>query len=133
MTEAKITDAINKGVLPNAELGHFSGFGKPIPEIDGQVDSELKSLRDGNDQCTDRIPPAMQLRRDVAKGLLEIMKLPNEELIPAQVETLNELIDHTKENLSWGPPVTTSNLDLPTVIMRWKQVQQENEKNQQGM
>jgi len=133
MTEAKITDAITKGVLPNAELGNFHGFGKPISEIDQQVEAEIQNLKDDGDGPTDRIPPAMQLRRDVATGLLEIMKLPSEDQIAEKVEQLNDLIDHTRENLSWGPPVTTTNLDLPTVIMRWQQVQQENEKNQKGM
>lgn len=116
LAESKIQSAQDEG-----EFAKLPGFGKPLPEIDNAVAAEMGWMKDKlKREDVSALPPALQLKKQVATRLLEILELKEENAVCEAIETLNQWIARENMNILWGPPSTTTEIDLETVLKRWK-------------
>ncbi|GEM_PF-1664045 len=116
MAEAKIRNAMTEG-----DFLDLPGFGKPVSAIDDAVDAEMGWIKDELVRGeSDALPPALDLKRQVARKLLNILELKTKEEVVVAVDQLNDIINSANVNIKWGPPSTTQPVELDAVLHRWK-------------
>jgi hypothetical protein len=116
LAEARIREAQEAG-----EFDNLPGKGQPIPGIDGVDDPWWWIKQKIRRENLSLLPPALQIRLDVENGLAEIWRLPTESLVGRAVLALNEQIRAANLAAVWGPPSTTSLLDVEEVLAEWRQ------------
>mgnify|MGYP001220555839 CR=1 FL=1 len=116
LAESKIQSAQDEG-----EFQQLPGFGKPLADIDNAVAAEMGWMKDKlKRENISALPPALQLKKTVATRLLEILELKQEAEVRDAIENLNQQIAKENMNILWGPPSTTTEVDVETVLRRWK-------------
>lgn len=115
LAEARIRHAQQQG-----EFDHLPGAGQPIPGIDGVDDPSWWIKQKLRREQVSLLPPALQIRLDVQRELERIWLLSNESLVRRAVLALNEQIRAANLATVWGPPSTTSPLDMDEVIAQWR-------------
>jgi hypothetical protein len=116
--EAQLREARERG-----EFDNLPGYGKPLPDVDGDHDEMWwirQWLRRENLGFT---PPALAIRKSVEDMLAGLDKLLTERAVRGVVEELNNQIRELNRTPQFdGPPTSLSPLDVDEVVARWQTV-----------
>jgi hypothetical protein len=106
------------------ERGDFDGLpgaGQPLPGVTDPYDELWWARSLLAREKLSYLPPALQLKRDVERGLERLWKLRTEEDVRAAVEALNERIWKANSRPLSGPPSTVAPLDPERIVSRWRE------------
>ena len=124
--EARLERSVDAQLREARERGEFEnlpGYGKPLPNLDGEHDEMWwirQWLRRENLSFT---PPALAIRKSVEDMLNGLDKLLTERAVRNVVEQLNtEIRAMNRTPQLDGPPTSLSPLDVEEVVARWQQV-----------
>lgn len=97
------------------------GRGKPLPGIDDPHD-ELWWLKAKlrREPFTVRLPPQLQLRKDVDDFREALASVADEETVRQLVVNLNHRIREVNRTTVAGPPTTVAVLDVERVLETWR-------------
>ena len=113
--DQQIREAEEQGAFKN-----LASAGKPLPGLGSEHDPDwwVKQLtkREG---IVD-LPPALELRRKVAKTLEQLASLPDEAAVRRTIEALNADIRKVNATASEGPPTNLAPLDVEDVVRTWR-------------
>jgi hypothetical protein len=114
---------IDQQIREAEEQGAFDNLttaGKPLPGLGSEYDPDwwVKQLtkREG---ITD-LPPALELRRKVAKTLAELSSLRDEAAVRRAIEALNAEIRKVNATAAEGPLTNLAPLDVDDVVREWR-------------
>ena len=116
LAESRIREAQEAG-----EFANLPGQGKPIAGMDGVEDEQWWIKQKIRRENLSLLPPGLQIRLDVEKGLLAIWQMPSETAVRRAVAELTERIRTAHLAAVWGPPSTTMPLDVDEVLSQWRQ------------
>jgi DnaJ homologue, subfamily C, member 28, conserved domain len=117
LAEQRIREAQAEG-----EFDNLPGFGQPIPGID-QPHDELWWVKEKlKREQLSRLPPALELRRDLEKLQERLGTIETEYQVRHEVASLNERIRKASLGPVWGPPVDVLSLDVGEVVQQWRAV-----------
>jgi len=117
LAEQRIREAQAEGGFDN-----LPGFGQPIPGID-QPHDELWWVKEKlKREQLSRLPPALELRRDLEKLQERLGTIETEYQVRQEVASLNERIRKASLGPVWGPPVDVLSLDVGEVVQQWRAV-----------
>jgi DnaJ-like protein len=115
LAEQRIREAQAAG-----EFDDLPGLGQPIPGID-QPHDELwwvkEKLKREQLSC---LPPALEIRLDIEKTLIQLPALATEGELRATIAALNERIRRASFGPTWGPAVDVAPLDAEELAARWR-------------
>ncbi len=116
--EAQLRDARERG-----EFENLPGYGKPLPNLDGDHD-EMWWIRQWlKRENLGFTPPALAIRKSVEDMYNGLDKLLTERAVRTIVEELNKEIRQMNRMPPMdGPPTSLSPLDLDEVLARWEKV-----------
>jgi hypothetical protein len=128
MTERKPKDMSFEGFVERQireaqERGEFEnlpGAGKPLAGLDQPYD-EMWWVRDlmRREQLS-VLPPALELKREIERGLEEAMRLGSEGRVRHLVKLLNHKIIQANKTAMQGPATSLGILDADAVVARWR-------------
>lgn len=102
------------------EFDNLPGFGQPIPGID-QPHDELWWVKEKlKREQLSRLPPALELRRDLEKLRERLGTIETEYQVRQEVASLNERIRKASLGPVWGPAVDVLPLDVNEVATQWR-------------
>ncbi len=121
--EAQLRAARERG-----EFDNLPGYGKPLPNVDGEAD-EMWWIRQWlRREELSFTPPALAIRKSVEDMLGGLHKLRTEGAVRNVVEQLNaEIRQLNRMPPLDGPPTSLSVLDAEEVVARWLAVRPEPE------
>jgi len=113
--ERKIREAAARG-----EFDDLPGAGKPLPDLDKPYDELwwLKNLIEREQLSL--LPPALELRRDVERGLEQTLRLPSEASVRRAVKLLNAKICRANRTSHAGPATNLSLLEADEIVRAWR-------------
>ena len=115
LAEQRIREAQSEG-----EFDNLPGFGQPIPGID-QPHDELWWVKEKlKREQLSRLPPALELRRDLEKLQERLGTIETEYQVRQEVASLNERIRKASVGPVWGPPIDVLPLDVNEVVTQWR-------------
>lgn len=128
MTERKPPDMsfesfVERQIRTAQERGDFDnlpGKGKPLEGLDQPHDEMwwVKSLL--KREKVSVLPAALELKREVERGLAAALKLGSEPAVRKAVKLLNAKIAHLNRHTMDGPPTSVATLNPDQVVTRWK-------------
>jgi len=114
--ERKIREAAERG-----EFDALPGAGKPLPDLDKPYDEMwwVKNLIEREQLSV--LPPALELRREVERGLERALGLASEASVRRAVKLLNAKICVANRRAHAGPATSLNVLDPDDVVRAWRQ------------
>lgn len=115
IVERKIREAAERG-----EFDDLPGTGKPLPDLDKPYDEMwwVKNLIEREQLSL--LPPALELRRDIEKGLEQAFGLASEASVRRAVKLLNAKICLANRTAHEGPTPNLSVLDPDAIVREWQ-------------
>jgi hypothetical protein len=115
---------IDRQLRERMEAGEFAdlpGAGQPLPDL-GQPNDEAwwikqKLRREG----LSLLPPALELRRDVAAATARIAAAASEDEVRRRVAEINACIVAANRGTVAGPATTLAPLDPEQEVTRWRE------------
>ncbi|MGH7177472.1 MAG: DnaJ family domain-containing protein [Tepidisphaeraceae bacterium] len=120
MSWESFTDAIVNQAMRDGEFASLSGAGQPIKGLDEPYRDDwwLKAYLKREELS---LPcGALELRAEVERGLLAIMKLSSESAVRRKVDQLNERIAKVNSTTTSGPATSMGKLDVDAIVARWR-------------
>ena len=116
--EAQLRDARERG-----EFDNLPGYGKPLPNLDGEHDDMWWIRQWMKRENLSFTPPALAIRKSVEDMLNGLPKLLTERAVRNVVEQLNNEIRTLNRTPQFdGPPTSMSPLDVEEIVARWRTV-----------
>lgn len=108
-----IQDALQQGAFRD-----LPGKGKPLSGLNDDPDWWVKDKlrREG----VSFVPPAIQLRQELARMREEIAQLGSEEKARRRIEEMNAKIRAANRTITTGPPSDLAPLDIEEELARWR-------------
>jgi GNAT superfamily N-acetyltransferase len=108
-----IQDALQQGAFRD-----LPGTGKPLSDLNDDPDWWVKDKlrREG----ISVVPPAIQLRQELARMREEINQLSSEEQARRRIEEMNVKICAANRSITTGPPSDLAPLDVEEELARWR-------------
>ncbi|HEY6727602.1 MAG TPA: DUF1992 domain-containing protein [Polyangiaceae bacterium] len=115
LVERRIREAAERG-----EFDDLPGAGKPLPGLDEPYDEMwwVKNLMEREQLSL--LPPALELRRDVERGLEQALRLASETGVRRAVKLLNVKICVANRTTHAGPDTNLNMLDPDEVVRAWQ-------------
>jgi hypothetical protein len=113
--EHQIQEAQRAGKFDN-----LPGFGQPLPELDEPYDENRWVKHKAREEHLSLLPPALEIRQDIARTLAAALDLPTEAAVRETIEALNERIRRATFAITWGPASSTMPLDVEEVVSDWR-------------
>lgn len=101
------------------EFDDLPGSGRPLPDLGRRRDPDWWIRRKLKDEEFVRVPPALELRRDVERARERITAATSEDEARAILETINARIRHANATIITGPPSSVWPLDEERVMAAW--------------
>lgn len=113
--ERQIREAQARG-----EFDDLPGKGKPIPDLDEPHDDMwwVKKLMAREELSY--LPAGLELRRDIEKTLVLLLRKSSERDVRREVDALNARIRALNARAVAGPPSDVMPLDVDAVVQRWR-------------
>ena len=105
------------------EAGDFEdlpGAGKPLGNVGKGYDPDWWAKQLVERENLSILPPALQIRRDVEKGLASLAQLRTEREVRELIGELNAKILKVNSQFTTGPPSTQPPLDEEVEVGRWR-------------
>ncbi len=133
MTQRKPSDVpihtwVDRLIHEARERGEFDnlpGTGKPLPGIDRPLDEDWwirQKLRDEDLPLDGLLPPALQLRKEVAALPDTVRDLSTEEEVRAAVREVNTRVAAFIRSPS-GPAIPVAPANVDAVVAQWREAQ----------
>lgn len=115
LVERRIREAAERG-----EFDALPGAGKPLPGLDQPYDEMwwVKNLIEREQLSL--LPPALELRREVERGLERTLGLASEASVRRAVKLLNVKICSANRTAHEGPATNLNVLDPDEVVRAWQ-------------
>ena len=114
--EAQIRRAQEAG-----DFEHLPGEGKPLEGAGRRYDPDWWAKQLVKREKLSILPPTLEIRRDVEKGLASLVRLRNEREVRDRIGELNAKIRQVNSQVTLGPPSTQPILDEEAEVERWRQ------------
>lgn len=113
--ERQIKEAQARG-----EFENLPGAGKPLPDLDKPYDEHwwVKTLIEREQLSV--LPPALELKRDVERGLEQAFALSNEASVRHAIKLLNLKICQANRVAHAGPATNLNTLEADEVVREWR-------------
>ncbi|MPV38487.1 DnaJ family domain-containing protein [Georgenia subflava] len=115
-------DQLVRQAQERGEFDNLPGAGKPLPDVDGPHDENWwirRKLADEGLPADALLPPALQLRKEVAALPETVRDLPSEDAVRETVREVNQRVAAWIRTPS-GPVVPVGPADVETVVRGWR-------------
>ena len=111
-------DQVIQDALQQGSFRDLPGKGKPLSNLNDDPDWWVKDKlrREG----VSVVPPAIQLRQELARMREEIAQLSSEEQARRRIEEMNAKIRAANRTITTGPPSDLAPLDIEEELARWR-------------
>ena len=115
---------VDRAIREATERGEFDnlpGAGKPLPDRGHDESWWLRRyLESGDGPNGGFLPPSLLLRREAEDIAERAARLRTEQAVRDLVADLNRRISNEIRMPTWGPPLAMRQLDVDTVLERWR-------------
>lgn len=112
--ERQIREAQERG-----DFDRLPGAGKPFRDLDQPRHAEWWIRKKLKEEQFVKLPPALQLRRDVEKARRDIAAANSERAVREIVTAINTHIRYVNRTIVHGPASTVMALDEDDTVRRW--------------
>lgn len=102
------------------EFDDLPGAGKPLADLDAPHDDGWWIRRKLREEQFSRLPPTLQVRKDLAEVRERIARSRSENEVRRLVAAINDRIRHVNRTDVTGPPSTLMPLDVERTVQRWR-------------
>lgn len=114
VVDRRIREAHERG-----DFDRLPGAGRPIEDLRRPRDPDWWIRRKVREENLQRLPPALQLRRDVEVARRHIAAANSEDEVRELVAAINVHIRQVNRTIVHGPPSTVMTLDENEIVRRW--------------
>ena len=113
---------IDRQIAEARDAGEFDdlpGAGKPL-NLEGPRDDMwwVKEMLKREELSV--LPPSLEIRRDLERSMVQLLKASREEDVRRGVDALNERIRRVNAYATSGPPTNLIPVDPEAVVARWR-------------
>ena len=115
IVERRIREAAERG-----EFDDLPGAGRPLPDLDKPYDEMwwVKNLIEREQLSL--LPPALELRRDVERGLEQALGLAHEADVRRAIRLLNAKICRANRTAHAGPAANLGLIEAEEIVRAWR-------------